>query len=572
MTKDELIENQKVERASCSEAIKNSTAPKKVIVAGAGTGKTFTFKELLRSNGSSNNLAMTFINMLADDMQRSFGDIAEVKTFHAYCKRILHAKNGKVTLIPFLTKIIEQDAQALGVDSVGFEDRFQTLDETTGQIAFYLERGDYYDAVSFNDSVFRLYKLLCSEPEIVPDFQQIVIDEFQDFNALEVAFIKQLEQKGNILIVGDDDQAVYAGRNASPTFLRELCESGEYEAFELPFCSRCTEVIVESTNAFMESAEKNGHMLGRRQKRYECFVASKDEESEKYPKVVTATCSVGSVVVKYVESVIDSISADEIAQSWKEGEEYPTVLIIGPKHYLAAINKELAGKFPQMVLKTSSEIDFSILDGYELLLDEPNSNLGWRILGGLLLDLATGKRLIEDSRAGSPIRDLLDVKFVTDHEIVLDFIKFLAEGPEIDAELEAGIRNIVGDEYEALLEKYLPKKEEEKVEPDKSQPSILLTSFVGCKGLSAGHVIIVGANNGSIPKDPNKIDDVEIAQFMVALTRTRKQCHIVSNKWLVAPYGKGGAYNPPFTRTEFLGWIPNELIEDKGELSAKSFK
>lgn len=36
-----------------------------------------------------------------------------------------------------------------------------------------------------------------------------MIDEFQDFSALEVEIIKQLESHGNILIVGDDDQAIY---------------------------------------------------------------------------------------------------------------------------------------------------------------------------------------------------------------------------------------------------------------------------------------------------------------------------------------------------------------------------
>ena len=104
---------------------------------------------------------------------------------------------------------------------------------------FYLKRGDYYDAVSFNDSVYRLYKQLSSEPGIIPTFNQILIDEFQDFNPLEVAFIKKLESKGNILIVGDDDQSVYEDRCASPDYLREKYSSGEYEIFELPYCGRC---------------------------------------------------------------------------------------------------------------------------------------------------------------------------------------------------------------------------------------------------------------------------------------------------------------------------------------------
>ena len=77
------------------------------------------------------------------------------------------------------------------------------------------------------------------------------------------------------------------------------------------------------------------------------------------------------------------------------------------------------------------------------------------------------------------------------------------------------------DHYDAIVEWYSPKEKEEAEKPDKTKPSILLSSFVGCKGLSAGYVMIVGANDGSIPKDSCKISDVEIAQFMVALTRTK---------------------------------------------------
>ena len=188
-------------------------------------------------------------------MASVFGDLAEVKTFHAYCKKILHEQNGKVELFPFLTQIIEKDSSYLGLALRDFDNKFQVLDENSSEVAFYLKRGDYYDAVSFNDSVYRLYKILKKEPDIIPAFNQILIDEFQDFNPLEVAFINELENKGNILIVGDDDQSVYEGRCASPNHLREKYHSGEYEIFDLPFCGRCPEVIVSAANSL---ADKHG--------------------------------------------------------------------------------------------------------------------------------------------------------------------------------------------------------------------------------------------------------------------------------------------------------------------------
>ena len=195
--------------------------------------------------------------MLTADMYNSFGDLAEVKTFHAYCKKILHEKNGKVDIYPFLTKIIEEDARYLEKNVNNVDEKFQLLEECE-EIKFYINRGDYYEAVSFNDSVYRLYKLLKSDGNLLPNFNQILIDEFQDFNPLEVAFISELEKKGNILIVGDDDQAVYSSRNASSSYLVEKYNSGEYEKFELPFCSRCPEVIVEASKAFIDNAKIKG--------------------------------------------------------------------------------------------------------------------------------------------------------------------------------------------------------------------------------------------------------------------------------------------------------------------------
>lgn len=114
--------------------------------------------------------------------------------------------------------------------------------------------------------------------------------------------------------------------------------------------------------------------------------------------------------------------------------------------------------------------------------------------------------------------------------------------------------------------------QKEEVQVDRTRPSILLTSFKGCKGLSAGHVFVVGANNGSVPVDPGNVQDIEIAQFIVALTRTRKRCHIISNKWLYNVKDSSGNWIPRFQRSLFVDLIPRDLVNDLGELNAQSIK
>jgi superfamily I DNA/RNA helicase len=83
------------------------------------------------------------------------------------------------------------------------------LEENDPQFKKYLKRALYYKAISFNDLIYRVLKKAIVEPNIFSNYDNILIDEFQDFSALEVEFIKQLESHGNILIVGDDDQAIY---------------------------------------------------------------------------------------------------------------------------------------------------------------------------------------------------------------------------------------------------------------------------------------------------------------------------------------------------------------------------
>jgi superfamily I DNA/RNA helicase len=65
-------------------------------------------------------------------------------------------------------------------------------------------------------------------------------------------------------------------------------------------------------------------------------------------------------------------------------------------------------------------------------------------------------------------------------------------------------------------------------EPPEDAPAILFTSLVGAKGLSASYVFVVGFNNGFFPRDPNAITDDEVCKLLVALSRTRVECHIVS--------------------------------------------
>ncbi|MEW6510850.1 MAG: UvrD-helicase domain-containing protein [Bacteroidota bacterium] len=567
MRKHDLKKTQERERSRCLRAILNSRAKRKIIVAGPGTGKTFTFKKVLELRKGGENIAMTFIRKLAEDMDKSLGQVAEVKTFHAYCKKILHQQNGRVELVPYLSEVIAQDSNILGKGFSAFDMQFQCLQVATDDIRFYLERGDYYEVVSFNDSVYRLYKALKENADILPQFHQILIDEFQDFNILEVAFIDELQKRGPIILVGDDDQAIYDDRYASPNYLRTKFRSGEYETFQLPFCSRCPDPIVRATNAIIRAAKRKGALKDRISKPFECYLADKEVENRQYPKIVIGRCTNALAVAKYVRKVISGVSAAEVGESWIEGNEYPTVLIVGPKQYLAKIEKDLKKVYPQLKYAKSGDVGYRLADGYEQLLKVRDSNLGWRIVAEFSVDQEPFETMITKSIDGTPFKSLLDKGLLLRQLEVLKILKACRNDGVVSEVNRRKLDRILAGNADEVIDRLFPTVQE-KLEVDRTAPSILLTSFKGCKGLSAGHVVIVGANNGSIPMNPDRVRDVEIGQFIVALTRTRKQCHVVSNKWLYAPKDNHGNWIAPFEKSSFLEFIPPALIEDLGELNA----
>lgn len=563
---------QKAERKSCLEKILSSKASKKLIAAGPGTGKTFTFGQLLAQRAKEKNLALTFIKKLVDEMKVALAGVAEVKTFHAFCKKILHQQNGKIEVAPFLPEIIQRDADLLENGRSDFVPAMQMLAKKSQTIGFYLARGDYYEAVGFDDAVYRLFRQMEKDPDVIEDFGQLVVDEFQDFNPLEVALIELLGSKSDALIVGDDDQAVYDGRCASPQHLREWHKSGKYEVFELPFCSRCTSVVVEATNAVVKEAVAKGHFAGRIPKRYECYLEAKEADSTRYPKLITACCTLANVIPKYIKREIEAIPAEDIAESRDKKTGYPTVLIIGPKQYLQEVDKQLRPDFPQIDYTPKGEVDFGLVDAYEWLLRDPDSNLGWRIVLDVYCKDSEIAPVVKASEDGTPMVKLIDKDLVKSHRRVMELIKKLTKEEKLAKAEVAELKKTLGDEAAHIIEHFTPKPEPELKELEPTKPTIKMTSFVGCKGLSAGHVFVLGVHADSMPRDPANIQDREISQFIVALTRTRKCCHLISNKWLVSPRDKKGNWNPEFAPSPFMSWMGDKLIEDRGQKKAADFK
>jgi superfamily I DNA/RNA helicase len=520
-----------------------SKSRKKLIVAGPGAGKTTLFRQLLAqaSGAGDDRLVLTFIKNLKEDLDRSLGETASVYTLHAYCQLLLrrHAElrdgmTADFICHPGLTGMVKQDWQWLNEEAPPkFVERMRSLECTEAQEQFYLERSAYYDAVDFDDSVYRITRRLNDQPHLIPAYELVLIDEFQDFNGMESEIINLLSRVSPIVIAGDDDQALYSQlRGASWEHIRAHHAGGEYEVFELPFCMRCPKVIVGAINDVIAHAVAAAKLTGRIPKPFRYFPPVKGKDSEKFPQIDLVRTSVQSAPAnyfgKYVEQLIRSIPDEDFAAAAENFE--PCVLIIGSKPYLPQVAAHLiaAGLIEARADETQDERSEALM----MLHTNPDSNLGWRILLSGIGEAEAKGYVITAAQLDLPLSEVLP-----------DNRK---AGWLVEAAALAANRA----------------EEPAKEAADAASPRIVLTTYEGSKGRSAQYVVLVGLHDGDLPRQSAAASDIEICKFLVGLTRTKKQCTLLATR----RFGAG-----PRTLSSFVGWIREKRFR-RIEVNAQYWK
>lgn len=246
-----------------------------LILAGAGSGKTrvitYRIAHLIAEQGVApqNILAVTFTNKAAGEMRERVEKLLRetavtlnaaplVTTFHSLCVRILrrdiarleqgytnaftiYDQDDSTRIIKACLKDLGFDDQRLsprnvqsaisqaknsGLDAELYSARVESSDERKIAIArafrLYEERLRNNNALDFDDLLIKAVQLLRKdEPTRArynERFRYILVDEYQDTNALQFALIRYLTEKTqNICVVGDDDQSVYRWRGADIT-------------------------------------------------------------------------------------------------------------------------------------------------------------------------------------------------------------------------------------------------------------------------------------------------------------------------------------------------------------------
>ncbi|MEY3281168.1 MAG: hypothetical protein RL674_1153 [Pseudomonadota bacterium] len=241
------------------------TAPSQamLILAGAGSGKTRVLVHRIvwqiQVNGLSPQsiLAVTFTNKAANEMRGRVENLLDssassmwIGTFHGIAHRLLrrHAEqarlpkdfqvldsNDQQRLIKRILADLKIDDKELPAKEVQWfinekKDAalrsFHLVGNEDKNTRRFLRIYQEYEAacersgvVDFSELLLRVYELFRDNDNILQQYQQrfsqIHVDEFQDTNHLQYAWLTLLSpNRDNIFVVGDDDQAIYGWRGA----------------------------------------------------------------------------------------------------------------------------------------------------------------------------------------------------------------------------------------------------------------------------------------------------------------------------------------------------------------------
>ena len=234
-----------------------------LVLAGAGSGKTRVLTSriayILREGKASLSqiLSITFTNKAAGEMKERLtaivgeSDTKWICTIHSMCVKILREFGDKAGLKPNFSiysetergnvikkafnalefddeKILKSakfhiaNAKMLGLDPDAYARRYRHERGIEDAVAVYEEYDKYMNennALDFDDLLLRTLRLLRYDRETLEylsdKFKYILVDEFQDTNAVQYNIIKLLSSKhGNLFVVGDDDQSIYGWRGA----------------------------------------------------------------------------------------------------------------------------------------------------------------------------------------------------------------------------------------------------------------------------------------------------------------------------------------------------------------------
>jgi len=286
------------------------SAPHALVLAGAGSGKTRVLVHRIAwyletgQAAPKGILSVTFTNKAAAEMRNRIESLLRrpvggmwVGTFHGIAHRLLRAHWREADLPEHFQildsedqlRVIRRTLRSMNLDESEWPAKesqwFINARKDEGLRPKHIDdNGDltsrtlidayqaYEDAcaraglVDFAELLLRAHELWRDRPGLLRHYQErfrhVLVDEFQDTNALQYGWLRQLVgEHGNLFVVGDDDQSIYSWRGAKvenmQRFQREFPNN---EIIRLEQNYRSTGNILAAANALIEN---NPSRLGK---------------------------------------------------------------------------------------------------------------------------------------------------------------------------------------------------------------------------------------------------------------------------------------------------------------------
>ena len=280
-----------------------SEAPSLLVLAGAGSGKTRVLVhrvawivEAMQSNPNS-VMAVTFTNKAANEMKSRIQELLQSPladlwcgTFHGLAHRTLKRFYKEANLISTFT-VLDAEDQLRVIKRICKDNNLEESSWPAKQIQwqinswkdagkrpkniddskdFYAEKVkkiySQYDEICKKDSLVDFAELLLKSYELLKSntkvrdffhrrFRHILIDEFQDTNVIQYAWLNEVASKeASITAVGDDDQSIYGWRGAKVGHLEDFKTKHKHnETIRLEQNYRSTSIILNAANALIEN-------------------------------------------------------------------------------------------------------------------------------------------------------------------------------------------------------------------------------------------------------------------------------------------------------------------------------
>jgi DNA helicase-2/ATP-dependent DNA helicase PcrA len=602
-----------------------------LILAGAGSGKTrvITYKiaYLINKRGitPSHIMAVTFTNKAANEMRSRVdtligADLSRkglwIGTFHSLCARILREQIEKLGLgytSRFViideddrTRLVRQILKELNLDAKTYEPQkivyrisdaksnlvgpeelsdygYSYLEKATASVyKIYQKRLEQGNLLDFDDLIALVIRLFDARPEVQEyyssKFEHVLVDEYQDVNKMQYELVKRLSKMhGNVTVVGDDDQSVYAFRGANSKLIL---------GFEKDYPGATVTKLEQNYRSTQSILDAANTLVARNRARYAKRLWTKNGAGApvRLFEALTPEDEANFVVSSIDASARSGTDYHDIAVIYRMNSQSRVVLLAssipyqivgGPKFYERQEVRDVLA-YLRLGYNPSDNLAF------ERAVARPSRGLGDKSLSELKQMAAeqgvswfTGlPGWIDQAKAGKTREKLeafvdviLHVGAASDSAIGAANHVFAAsglleqykdEGKEADFERQSRQENLAEfmrtiDEFDRMSEDRSLGAYLSQVALVQDQDSLKLGSGAGsgvllitahsAKGLEFGHVFVIGAEEGVFPHrralDSSADIEEERRLFYVACTRARKELCITYCTQRTSYYGSG---------------------------------